>query len=96
MKSNMFELAAVFKLLDHWERARSPICLRRGCLGVGTLRRQDRDERRKLIDLIASNCTLKDGVVEVFAILADGVAKEAEMGAAGASKEAIEKEWLPK
>jgi len=32
---------------------------------------------------------------EVFAILTDGVAKEAEMKAAGASKEAIEKEWLP-
>lgn len=61
---------------------------------------QDRDEQRKLVDLIASNCTLKDGVVhvelkEVFAILADGVAKEAEMKSAGATKEAIEKEWLP-
>jgi site-specific DNA recombinase len=61
---------------------------------------QDHDEQAKLIRLIASNCTLKDnqvhvGLKEVFAILADGVAKEAEMEAAGASKEAIEKEWLP-
>ena len=61
---------------------------------------QDHDEQAKLISLIASNCTLKGGVVhvelkEVFAILADGVAKEAEMEAAGASKSEIEKEWLP-
>jgi len=43
---------------------------------------------------------LKGGVVhvelkEVFAILADGVAKEAEMKAAGASENAINEEWLP-
>jgi len=50
---------------------------------------------------MASNCTLKDNKVhvklrEVFQILADGAVKEAEMEAAGASKEAIEKEWLPR
>lgn len=61
---------------------------------------RDHDEQRRLIDLIASNCTLKGGVVhvelkEVFAILADGVAKEAEMKAAGATEEAIKEEWLP-
>lgn len=61
---------------------------------------REHDEQRKLVDLIASNCTLKDGVAhvelkEVFAILADGVAKEEEMKAAGATKEQIEKEWLP-
>ena len=49
---------------------------------------------------MASNCTLKDGAArvelkEVFQILADGAAKEAEMEAAGASKEAIDEEWLP-
>jgi hypothetical protein len=49
---------------------------------------------------MASNCTLWDGVAhvelkEVFAILADGVAKEVDMEAAGASKEVIEEEWLP-
>ncbi len=33
---------------------------------------------------------------EVFAILAHGVAREEEMEAAGASKEAIVKEWLPR
>jgi hypothetical protein len=33
---------------------------------------------------------------EVFAILADGVAKEVDMEAAGASKEVIEEEWLPR
>lgn len=61
---------------------------------------QSRDEQRKLVDLMASNCTYKDGkahveLKEVFAILADGVAHEEEMEAAGATKEAIEKEWLP-
>jgi len=50
---------------------------------------------------IASNCTLKDGAAhvelkEVFALLADGVAKEAEMETAGETKEGIEKEWLPR
>ena len=49
---------------------------------------------------MASNCIYKDGkahveLKEVFAILADGVTREAEMEAAGATKEAIEKEWLP-
>lgn len=61
---------------------------------------QDHDEQAKLVSLIASNYTLAGGTVnvelkEVFAILADGAAKEAEMEAAGASKEAIEEEWLP-
>ena len=61
---------------------------------------QDHDEQRKLVDLIASNCTLRDGTAhvelkEVFAILADGVAKEEEMKAAGASENAIKEEWLP-
>jgi len=32
---------------------------------------------------------------DVFAVFADGVAKEEELKAAGASKEEIEKEWLP-
>lgn len=61
---------------------------------------QNHEEQAKLVSLMASNCTLKDGTAhvelkEVFALLADGVAKEAEMEAAGATKEAIEKEWLP-
>jgi len=61
---------------------------------------RDHEEQAKLINLIASNCTFKDGEVhvalkEVFAILADGVAKEAEMKAAGASENAIKEEWLP-
>jgi hypothetical protein len=43
-----------------------------------------------VIDLMASNYTLKDNKVhvelrEVFQILADGAVKEAEMEAAGAS-----------
>jgi hypothetical protein len=61
---------------------------------------QNHEEQAKLVSLMASNCTLKDGAAhvelkEVFVLLADGVAKEAEMEAAGASKETIEKEWLP-
>ncbi len=61
---------------------------------------RDHEEQAKLIGLIASNCTLAGGVVtvelkEVFAILADGVAKEEEMKAAGASEKAIKEEWLP-
>jgi len=61
---------------------------------------QTPDEQSKLVSIIASNCTLQGGKVnvelrEVFRILADGVAEEAEMRAGGASEKVIEKNWLP-
>jgi site-specific DNA recombinase len=62
--------------------------------------RQDSFEQRKLLDMILSNCQLKDGKIvadfcKFFQILADGVAEEEQLAAENIPFEARNKNWLP-
>ncbi|MCI0453175.1 MAG: hypothetical protein L0Z51_12460 [Candidatus Latescibacteria bacterium] len=110
MKTAGIELAAFFETLGKWDsedaelflaqvmwrrNRRSPVgqLARFGCVrGLGALGVWGCGGRevRSAVSLVV-HVELK----QVFATLADGVAKEAEMKTVGASKEAIEKEWLP-
>jgi len=58
-------------------------------------------EQRKMLDMILSNPTLKDGKIEtelkeLFKVLADGTEREEEMRAEKAPKSAIDDIWLPR
>ena len=62
--------------------------------------RQDSFEQRKLLDMILSNCQVKDGKMTAefrnfFQILADGVAEEERLVAENVPFEARNKNWLP-
>ena len=62
---------------------------------------EDPFEKRKLLDLLLSNCYLEDGGVvcelkEPFAILADGAEEEERLIAANTPDTAINKMWVPR
>jgi len=62
--------------------------------------RQNSFEQRKLLDMILSNCELRDGKIvaefgNFFQILADGVAEEEQMAAENIPFDARNKNWLP-
>ncbi len=61
---------------------------------------QNRAEQRKLLDLLLSNCTLRDGAVRCdlrkpFDLIADGVAEEERLPRRGRFKRAGNEIWLP-
>lgn len=61
---------------------------------------QDPFEQQKILEMILSNSTLKDGEIttefkELFKVLADGAEREEEMRAENAPKKAIDDIWLP-
>ena len=62
---------------------------------------QDSHEKRKLLDMVLSNCTLRGGKVdyemnEAFAILADGAVEEEKLASNNLPFNARNAIWLPK